>query len=134
MATRSIAVDTNVLIYLHDNSDQRKKAIAENILVDDAKISTQVISEYINVTRRLLDLPKADILIQCAQLLANCEIIPVSQNTLLFAGSLTNKYNLQIFDSIIVAAALQFNCSVLYSEDMQHGLKIDTMTIINPFL
>ena len=130
----SIAVDTNILIYLHDKSDKRKRAIAENILVNDPKVSSQVISEYINVTRRLLDLSKADILIQCAELLDKCEIIPVSQSILLLAASLSRKYDFQIFDSIIVAAAMESDSSILYSEDMQHGLTINKMTIINPFV
>jgi predicted nucleic acid-binding protein len=47
-----IAVDSNVLLYLHDKSDKRKRDIATNILSDNPKISTQVISEFINVTRR----------------------------------------------------------------------------------
>jgi len=134
MMTSSIAVDTNVLIYLHDKLDERKRTISENILVNGPKVSSQVISEYINVTRRLLELPKTDILILCAELLDKCDTIRISQSTLLLAASLSNKYNLQIFDSIIVAAALESNCSILYSEDMHHGLSINKMTIVNPFV
>jgi len=41
---------------------------------------------------------------------------------------------LAIGDSLIVAAALDAGCTLLYSEDMQHGHKIDDrLTIINPF-
>ena len=61
----SIAVDSNILVYLHDSSDVRKRTIAENILAGNPRIPAQVISEYINVTRRLLDLPKASIITQC---------------------------------------------------------------------
>lgn len=46
-----------------------------------------------------------------------------------------NRYNLQPFDSKIVASALHTSCSTLYSEDMQHGLIIEKrLTIINPFI
>src|ERR1700739_3868160 len=119
-----IAVDTNVLIYLHDSSDVRKRKIAENIIADNPNISSQVVSEYINVTRRLLNLSKAEVLTQCAKLFQSCEIIPVSAETLVTSAGLIDKYDFQIFDSIIVAAALTANCSILYSEDMQHGLII----------
>jgi len=47
----SFAVDTNILIYLHDKSDERKRKIAENILIENPKIPAQVISEYLNVIR-----------------------------------------------------------------------------------
>jgi predicted nucleic acid-binding protein len=128
------AVDTNVLIYLHDKSDERKRSIAEGILADNPKIPAQVVSEYLNVTRRLLELPKYDIVMQCASLFKDCEIIPVTYHTLIDATGLINKFNMQIFDSVIVAASLQANCSKLYSEDLQHGLVINNMTIVNPFL
>lgn len=134
MTINRIAVDSNVLLYLHDNSDQRKREIAKDILSDNPKISTQVISEFINVARRQLNLPKADILNYAAELMKDCEIIPVSFDTLTSAGALIQKHDFQIFDSIIVAAALAANCTILYSEDMQHGLAISGLTIINPFI
>ena len=130
----SVAVDTNVLIYLHDKSDDRKRRIAENILADNPKIPAQVISEYLNVTRRLLDLSKTEIVKQCADLLKDCDIIPTSHQTLMDAANIINKHNFQIFDSIIIASALHANCSVLYSEDMQHGFVIRNMTVLNPFI
>ncbi len=128
-----IAADSNVLLYLHDKSDKRKRDIATNILSDNPKISTQVISEFINVTRRQLDLSKADIVTYCADLLKDCEIIPVSCDTLTNAAALIQRYDFQIFDSIIVAASIEANCTILYSEDMQDGLVIGKLTILNPF-
>lgn len=133
MMSNPTAVDTNILIYLHDTSDLRKKGIAENILTENPCISSQVVSEYLNVTRRILKLSKADLVAQCADLLKNCELIHVSQKTLIKASDLIRKYNFQIFDSIIVAAALEANCTILYSEDMQHGLVMGNLTIKNPF-
>ena len=64
MTFNSVAVDSNILLYLHDKSDNRKRDIAKNILSDNPKISTQVISKYINVARRQLDLSKADVLVR----------------------------------------------------------------------
>lgn len=134
MPNNPIAVDTNILVYLHDSSDTRKRNIAENILAGNPKISSQVISEYLNVTRRILSLPKADLIIQSADLFKYCEIISVSCKTLTTAAALVQKYDFQMFDSIIVAATLEVDCTVLYSEDMQHGLVINKLTILNPFV
>lgn len=129
-----IAVDTNILIYLHDAAAP-KRTIAENVLASNPRISSQVVSEYLNTTRRLLNMGKAELLNQCAELFKDCEIIAVTHFTLALAASLIKKYSFQLFDAVIVASAFENNCSILYSEDMQHGLIInDTLTIINPFI
>lgn len=129
-----IALDTNVLIYLHDNSSPDKRTIAQNLLADNPKISSQVVSEYLNTTRRLLSLSKEELLRQTSGLLSGCTIIPVLPQTLLFAANLVKKHQFQLFDAIIVAAAIKGSCDILYSEDMHHGLVVDkTLTIINPF-
>jgi predicted nucleic acid-binding protein len=133
MINNFIAVDTNILLYLHDKSDKRKRDIAKNILSDNPKIPAQVISEFLNVTRRQLVLSKADIIAYCADLLKDCDILPISCDTLNNAAVLIQKYGFQIFDSIIVAASLEAGCSVLYSEDMQDGLIVNGMTILDPF-
>ena len=98
-------------------------------------IPAQVISEYLNVTRRLLSLSKEELLYQASSLLARCTIVPVVPNTLLFASTLINKYNFQLFDAVVVAGALEGDCAILYSEGMHHGLIVEkTLTILNPFI
>ncbi len=130
-----IAVDTNVLIYLHDKSDDVKRSKANVILANNPKIPTQVISEYLNTTRRLLPLSKEDLLIQTAALFTSCETIPTSISTLSLAALLIKKYRFQLFDAVIVAASLEGACKTLLSEDMHNGLVINgALTIINPFL
>ena len=135
MANKLIAIDTNVLIYLHDSSSPAKRETAKNLLADNPHISSQVISEYLNTTRRLLNLPKDELLIQASGLFSGCVILPVVPQTLLFASDLVKKYKFQLFDAIIVSAAIEGNCDTLYSEDMHHGLMVDnSLTILNPFL
>lgn len=134
MAT-NIAPDTNVLIYLHDSSNSTKRTIAKNLLADNPIISSQVVSEYLNATRRLLNLAKEELLSQASGLFLDCTIIPVLPGTLNFAAILTKQYQFQLFDAIIVASAIEVNCEILYSEDMHHGLVVDKkLTILNPFI
>lgn len=133
--SNTIALDTNVLIYLHDISNPAKRAIAKNLLADNPFIPSQVVSEYLNTTRRILSLSKDELLVQTSGLFSGCTIIPVLPDTLLFAAVLVKKYQFQLFDAVIVAASIEGNCSILYSEDMQHGIVVDkSLTIINPFL
>ena len=59
---------------------------------------------------------------------------PLTLSTHELALQLADRYSLSIHDGLIVAAALEAKCSVLWSEDMQHGLVVErVLTIRNPF-
>jgi predicted nucleic acid-binding protein len=129
------ALDTNILIYLYDDISSYKREIAEALLENSPMISSQVTSEYLNVSKRLLKLPKLEVFEKCNRVFEFCEIKPVSQSTLNIAEELIKQYDFQIFDAIIVATSLQENCAILYSEDMHHNLIVENkLKIINPFL
>lgn len=50
------------------------------------------------------------------------------------AMNIKKRYKFSYWDSLIIASALENNCAILYSEDMQHGQIIeDRLTIVNPF-
>ena len=80
-------------------------------------------------------IPKDELIGLCMENLDDCIIYPVSMSTLKMARRIIQRYDLQIFDSIIVASAVEGNCEILYSEDMRHGLEIDgCLKIFNPFM
>ena len=129
----TIALDTNILIFLQGN-DATKRKIAETLLSCDPVIPSQVISEFMNVTRRLRKISKHQLIAETSALFRHCPIAPIEHSTLVLAKNLIDKYDFQIFDSIIVASALEANCEILYSEDMQHNLTVNNqLKIINPF-
>ncbi len=129
------AVDTNILIYLFDQEETHKRLVAQACITKFPKVSSQVVSELINVVKRKLNLEKHVVLKKCAAILNNCEITPMTITTLNKAIDLIKKYQFQIFDAMIVASALEANCTALYSEDLQHNLVIEnTLRIINPFI
>ncbi|MFP4339690.1 MAG: PIN domain-containing protein, partial [Cyclobacteriaceae bacterium] len=101
------ALDTNVLMYLHEVDANSKKTIAIDLMASSPVISNQVLSEYLNVLRRLLNLPKEQVLNNALSWLRLGEIIPVNFDTLKLVHELIKRYDLQLFDSIIVAAALE---------------------------
>jgi len=134
-ANKVIAIDTNVLVYLHDELDSTKREKAKRLLANNPHISSQVISEYLNTTRRLLNISKDELLAQTSALLSDCTILPISADTLFFASALIKQYKFQLFDAVIVAAAIEGKCDTLYFEDMHHGLVVNkSLTILNPFL
>lgn len=133
--SNKFALDTNVLIYLHDASDSTKRDRAIELMAQSPIISGQVVSEYINVLRRILNLPKNDLLKEVLLWLSLSEVVPVDIKTLKLAKRLISRYNFQIFDAIIVSTSIESDCDFLYSEDMQHNLKVDNkLTIVNPFI
>ena len=131
----SFALDTNILIYLEGN-DASKRKIAEILLSCDPVIPAQVISEFINVTRRLRgNISKHQLVAEAADLFRHCSIASLEQSTLDLAKVLIEKHDFQIFDSIVIASALEAGCNILYSEDMQHNQLIEgKLKIANPFL
>ena len=63
------------------------------------------------------------------------DVVYVYTSTINIAFNLSLKYGFSYWDSMIVATALENNCEVLYTEDMQHGLLVEkTLLIKNPFL
>lgn len=132
---KNCAIDTNVLLYCHANNDIRKQKIAFGILNSQPMVSSQVISEYMNVLKKRFKLPKEEIIDICIANFANCSLWETDFETLQLAKTLIQKYDFQLFDSMIVALALEANCTTLYSEDMHNGLLVEKqLTIINPFV
>lgn len=128
------AVDTNVLIQLYESNDAARYGMVERLLAQQPVISAQVLSEFLNVLRRVTKLPKAQLLADAIRLFAACPIAPVTHSTLELAARLLARYDFQFFDSIVVAAALEADCTLLYSVDFQHNQLIEgRLRIVNPF-
>lgn len=49
------------------------------------------------------------------------------------AREIAIKYGYGFYDALVIAAALLTGCTLLYSEDMQSGQRIEKLTIRNPF-
>jgi predicted nucleic acid-binding protein len=133
-------IDTNILVYSFDPNDQRKQNIAheliQNALKDQAGcISSQVIQEFLNVSTRKFSPPLShqDSLRYLNVVLAPlCEVF-TSLDLLRRTIEIAERWHYSLYDSMIITAALQANCAVLYSEDLQHGQRIETLAIVNPF-
>jgi predicted nucleic acid-binding protein len=129
------ALDTNVLVYYHETKDEAKQRIAQGLMAKKPIVSAQVVSEYINVAKRKWKANKFELMKQCVETLEKCSIYAVQVSTLKLAESLMRRYDFQIFDSIVVASALEADCNILFSEDMQHNLMVNgRLQIRNPFL
>ena len=130
-----IALDSNILIYNHILDNDKKRLIARSFFEENPVVSSQVISEYINVMKRVFNIHKLELMQLYTMWLEKCTIQPVILSTIKLANYLVSKYDFQVFDGIIIAAALEADCDILYSEDMQAGHTVENkLLIINPFL
>jgi predicted nucleic acid-binding protein len=134
-------LDTNILVYSLDPSAPEKCSVAERMVrqaIDkkNAVISYQVAQEFLHValTKFRSKFHPADL--EQFYLTVLRPLMAVHPSTTLFMEALHvhYKYKISWYDSLIVAAALEAQCGVLYSEDLQHGMKIENLTIKNPFL
>ncbi|HAC15695.1 MAG TPA: VapC toxin family PIN domain ribonuclease [Bacteroidetes bacterium] len=134
-------LDTNIFVYNHDSRDPNKRMIATKLIesaLDNQSgvISSQVIQEFINIATRKFEVKfKPDDLQDYIQsiLYHLWEVLP-TQSLFDEALYISERYKYSFYDSLIIAAALTSGCDTLYSEDLQHGQKIQNLQIINPFL
>ena len=118
----SIFLDTNVLVYLYSNDDLVKKAQATVAVTQGQPwISTQVLIEFVNVSRRKLKESWSSTEAGVVEFQATFSFYPNPPATILRAIQLAQRYGFSWFDALIVAAALDCGCQTLYSEDLQHG-------------
>ena len=135
MIMSKIALDSNILIYNHSLNWEEKMIISLNFFNENPVVSTQVISEYLNVMRKKFKIEKNELMLLSSSWLEKCTVQPVVLSTVKLAQNLIKKYDFQIFDGIIVASALEANCDILYSEDMHNGLIVENvLKIVNPFV
>jgi predicted nucleic acid-binding protein len=117
------------------DSDDRKRLIAQNILSAMPSINTQVLTEVANVCKRKFRYNKEATIKLWNFLLADCSFVQTNKSTFQSSIQLVEKYDFQLYDSLVVASALESGCKILYSEDMHHKLIVERkLTIINPFL
>jgi predicted nucleic acid-binding protein len=125
--------DTNVLVYLA-SGDVAKADRAEATLAKGGSISVQVLNELANVARRKMQMSWDETHSLLNTLRSLLTVHPFSIETHGAGLRIAERYGLSIYDSMIAASALHAGCDTLWSEDMQHGMKLDEgLRIANPF-
>ncbi|HEX7026317.1 MAG TPA: PIN domain-containing protein [Gammaproteobacteria bacterium] len=126
-------IDTNVLLYLL-SSNTEKADRAEAIVQSGGLISVQVLNEVASVACRKLAMAWTEINEVLALIRSLCETEPLTVETHEKGIQIAERYKWNVYDGMIIAAALLAECDILYSEDMQNGLLIDDrLRIKNPF-
>ena len=129
--------DTNVLIYADDKAAPAKQRKALDLIAEHRRartgvVSLQVLQEYFVTVTRKLHLDQA-IARRKVELLAEFDVAAPDVADILAAIDLHRLHGFSFWDALILRAAKQSGCNVLFSEDMQHARALDGLQIVNPF-
>ena len=128
-------IDSNILFYAFGKQDNSKSRIAREIITECNIISLQAINETVFVLKRKFNFSVKD-LQEIIQFFKEKYIVKnIDIHILETAMVIMDKYQYSLWDSMMLASALENKCTEIYSEDMQHNQTIeDKLRIINPFL
>jgi len=125
--------DTSVLVYIA-SGDAAKADKAEATLAAGGAISVQVLNELTNVTRRKMGMSWSDTHAFLNGLRGVLTVHPLTLDIHETGLGLAERYGLSTYDAMIAASALHAGSPTLWSEDMQHGMKLkEGLRILNPF-
>ena len=130
--------DTNILVYADDKAAPAKQRrsielVAQHRRARTGVLSLQVLQEYfVTVTRKLH--VEATIARRKVELLAELDVFIPDVDDVLAAIDVHRLHGFSFWDALVLRAAKEAACTVLYSEDLQPGRSIDGVKIVNPFL
>ncbi|MCC6411576.1 MAG: PIN domain-containing protein [Saprospiraceae bacterium] len=133
--------DSNLWIYLftksknpEDNHKQQiliKRLLEPGILV----VSVQVLNEVSNALMKKYGYSEIEVRGFINQIINLSDVQLLNKESTLNALNIKERYKLSWYDSLIVSSAQLCDCAILFSEDMQHGMSIDSsLKIINPLV
>lgn len=140
--TDKVFIDTNILVYAFLDADNPESHLKHTKAVEllqaltrtcQITLSTQVLSEYYSalLKHKITD---NDIQGGIHALIRAVAVSTISEDTVLASFQIKNRYKFSYWDSLIISSALENNCTLLYSEDLQNSQIIEnTLTIKNPF-
>jgi predicted nucleic acid-binding protein len=138
-AADRVFFDTNVLVYAHDASDNKKRETAQALILAGLKtgagvISAQVLSEfYVTVTRKIATPLSLDAARQELHLLSRLVVVETDSTLVLRAAILQEKWQTSFWDALILAAAERARCVTVWSEDLSSGQTYGAVRVLNPF-
>ena len=137
--TGPVFVDTNVFVYLHDDSEPKKKQRADDwieFLVSRraGRLSFQVLQElYAVLTRTIEETLPTETARDIVRDLIAWRPTPIDLSILERAWAVQQRYTLSWWDSLIIAAAQSSQCEVVLTEDLQDGQVFGAVRVIDPF-
>jgi len=132
-------VDTDILVYAHDKSADRKRQSAIDLLSELWKnktgyVSMQVLHEFYAIsTSKLRPTLNIDTAAQVISIYSAWKVhVPEVADTLR-AIQIQQRYNIPFWDAMIVNSAEKMGCATLWSEGLMDGQVYEGVKVLNPF-
>jgi len=128
-------LDTNLFVYMQSSSNAAKREASYQALENySCVVSTQILNEFSNVALKKLCMTPGQVKQILYAINSTCETAVITFDTIGHALNLKERYGFSYYDSLIIASALENNCSFLFSEDLNDGQVIDnSLEIVNIF-
>ncbi|HTX26608.1 MAG TPA: PIN domain-containing protein [Streptosporangiaceae bacterium] len=132
-------VDTNILVYAHDDSAGGKRdqarALVERLWESrDGCLSVQVLQEFfVTVTRKIARPLDAGTAKEIVADLSRWYVHAPTADDILAAISIHQNTGISFWDAMIVRSAAEIGCTLLYSEDLNAGQQYAGIRVDNPF-
>lgn len=132
-------VDANVLVYAYDTSAGKKKEAAERLLAalwdtGTGCLSVQVLQEFfVTVTRKVAEPLSVEEAANRVRDLSAWKVFTPGAEDVLRAIALHKDAKLSFWDAMVVHAASELGCDVLWTEDLNDGQVIQGVRVRDPF-
>lgn len=130
-------LDTNVLVYAASasrNEAAKRQRALQLVQESDFGLSAQVLQEfYVTVTRKMKRPMAPELAVALMDEYRVFPTVPTDYPLVVSAGELSVKYGISYWDAAIIAAAQVLEADTLYTEDLNHGQRYETVRVVNPF-
>lgn len=135
MNDKRFFLDTNILIYAYSSQDTDKREIAIRLVTSgEAITSAQIPNEFCNVLKRKFPDKYVEVEAILKEINRYLPILPLTFEITIQAIAISKRYMLSFYDSLVIAAASEYGCQAVISEDLQDGLTLNNgLIVINPF-
>jgi predicted nucleic acid-binding protein len=125
--------DTNILVYAFSDLDPRQE-VALDLLLAGGAVGVQTLNEFVNVMTGKLKTPWPDTMLRLETIQKLCQpAIPMTLSVHRHGLDIARASGYHLYDSLMLAAAIEASCTIFYSEDMHDGQAVESLTIRNPF-
>jgi predicted nucleic acid-binding protein len=132
-------VDANILVYANDASAGEKKVVAERLLTrlwesGAGCVSVQVLQEFfVTVTGKVAEPLSIDEAVDRIREISVWKVFTPGADDVLRAIALHTSAHVSFWDAMVVHAASELGCGLLWTEDLNDGQMIQGVRIRNPF-
>jgi predicted nucleic acid-binding protein len=135
-----VFVDTNILIYAHDQDAgvKRERAIEHLRTLWDSNrgaVSVQVLQEfYVNVTRKIASPVALPLAREVIETYGTWIRAATTVDTVMRASHLAELTRIAFWDAMIVASAEEAGASQIFTEDLNAGQYLAGILVVNPLV